>query len=243
MTRLPLAARLLLRLTDPRVREYLAGDLEESFAALRAADGMSRARRWSVRQALAAAVQHPWKPVATTRPRGDGLMRTMLQDLAFGVRMVRRQPSFSFVVVMTLALAIGANTVIFSFANVLLLRPLPLRDTATLGWIFAVDPHRGGDRGPLSIPEFLDYRASLTSFESIGASSRTSLTLTGRGDARRLAASRVSANLIDMWGLRMGLGRGFSPSADRPAPPEKSSSAITTGGTTSAATAGSSGRH
>src|SRR5258708_15083017 len=104
--------------------------------------------------------------------RREGLMRTVLQDLAFGVRMVRRQPTFSAVVVMTLALAIGANTVIFSFANVLLLRPLPLKDTQTLGWIFAVDPHMGGGRGPLSIPEFLDYRKTLTSFESLAASSR-----------------------------------------------------------------------
>ena len=55
-------------------------------------------------------------------------MRTLLQDLRYGARMVRRQPAFSAVVVMTLALAIGANTVIFSFANILLLRPLPLRD-------------------------------------------------------------------------------------------------------------------
>ena len=189
--RLPTAARVLLRFTDPRVREYLAGDLEESFAVLAATDGAPRARRWSVRQALAAALQHPWKPVAATRPRGDGLMRTLFQDLSFGVRMVRRQPTFSAVVVMTLALAIGANTVIFSFANVLLLRPLPLKDTQTLGWIFAVDPHMGGGRGPLSIPEFLDYRRTLTSFESLAASSRGNVTLTGRGDARRLTTSRV----------------------------------------------------
>ena len=192
---------MLLRLTDPRVREYLAGDLEETFSTMTAADGAAQARRWSVRQAFAAVVEHPWRPVAATRPLGDGLMRTFLQDLGFGVRMVRRQPSFSLVVIMTLALAIGANTVIFSFANVLLLRPLPMKDDRTLGWIFAVDPYRGGDRGPLSIPEFLDYRASLTSFESIAASTRASVTLTGRGDARRLVASRVSANLIDMWGL------------------------------------------
>ena len=154
--KLPIAARLLLRLTDPRVREYLAGDLEESFSVLAADEGLSSARRWSRRQALAAVVQHPWKPVAATRHRGDGLMRTLLQDFSFGTRMVRRQPTFSLVVVLTLALAIGANTVIFSFANVLLLRPLPLKDTQTLGWIFAVDPHRGGNRGPLSIAEFLD---------------------------------------------------------------------------------------
>jgi predicted permease len=214
--RLPIAARVLLRLTDPRVREYLAGDLEESFAALAATDGAPRARRWSVRQALAAARQHPWKPVAAARPRGDGLMRTFLQDLSFGARMVRRQPAFSLVVVMTLALAIGANTVIFSFANVLLLRPLPLKDTQRLGWIFAVDPHMGGARGPLSIPEFLDYRRTLTSFESLAASSRGNATLTGRGDARRLTTSRVTANLIDVWGARLQLGRSFSRAADTP---------------------------
>jgi putative ABC transport system permease protein len=145
----------------------------------------------------------------------------VLQDLAFGVRMVRRQPMFSLIVVMTLALAIGANTVIFSFANVLLLRPLPIKDTSTLGWIFAVDPHRGGNRGPLSIPEFLDYRQSLTSFESLVGSVRGNVTLTGRGDARRLTGSRVTANLIDVWGLRLQAGRGFSSGADTPgAPPE-----------------------
>jgi putative ABC transport system permease protein len=216
VSRLPRLARLLLRFTDPRVREFVTGDLEESFAARIAGEGARGARRWTCGQALSAALQHPWRPGNTNYVRGDGLMRTFLQDLRFGVRMVGRQPMFSAVVVMTLALAIGANTVIFSFANVLLLRPLPLRDTATLGWIFTVDPHRGGDRGPMSIPEFLDYRASLRSFESIGASTRTNVTLTGRGDARRLAASRVSANLIEMWGLRLSRGRGFSKSADVP---------------------------
>src|SRR5450759_1843928 len=111
------------------------------------------------------------------RAGGDGIMRTFLQDLFYGVRMVRRQPTFSAVVVMTLALAIGANTVIFSFANVLLLRPLPLKDTNTLGWIFAVDPHMGGNRGPLSIPEFMEYRKTLTSVETLGASFRTTVKL------------------------------------------------------------------
>jgi putative ABC transport system permease protein len=215
-TRLPALARVLLRLTDASVREFVAGDLEETFAAIAASDGAARARRWSYREALALVLQHPWKPGRGTRVKGDGIMRTFLQDLFYGVRMVRRQPGFSLVVVMTLALAIGANTVIFSFANILLLRPLPLKDTDTLAWIFAVDPHMGGNRRPLSIPEFMDYRKSLTSFEALGASCRTNATLTGRGDARRIAATRVSANLIDLWGVRLEMGRGFSPGADTP---------------------------
>jgi putative ABC transport system permease protein len=217
MSRLPLLARALLRLTDPRVREFVAGDLEEALCAISAAEGSRRARRWAIRQSLAAVAAHPWKP--SPRHTGDGLMRTLLQDLRYGVRMVRRQPAFSAVVVMTLALAIGANTVIFSFANVLLLRPLPLKDPSSIGWIFTVDPHRGGNRGSLSVPEFLDYRQSLTTFESLGGSTRASVVLTGRGDARRLQAMRVTANLSDVWGLRMQLGRGLTAGADRPGAP------------------------
>src|SRR5260221_2876022 len=194
MTRLPQLARVLLRLTDPRVREFIAGDLEEAFATLAQSDGEARAERWVRRQALAAAVQHPWKPGADPHPRGDGVMRTLLQDLVYGARTARRQPAFSLVVVLTLALAIGANTVIFSFANILLIRPLPLGDTGTLGWVFLVDPHTRGDRGQLSIAEFSDYRRSLTSFESLAASVRANRTLTGRGDARRLTATCVTAN-------------------------------------------------
>ena len=76
-------------------------------------------------------------------------MRTLMQDFRYGLRMVRRQPTFSLVVVMTLALAIGANTVIFSFANILMLRPLPLKDQDSLAWIFGIDPHRGGSDGRL----------------------------------------------------------------------------------------------
>jgi len=215
MTPLPLAARALLRCIDPLVREFVAGDIEEAFSRIAETDGQQRARSWALRQAAAAALQHPWKP-SRSRHTGDGLMRTLLQDLKFGARMVRRQPTFSAVVVMTLALAIGANTVIFSFANILLLRPLPLKSPETLGWLFNVDPHRGGDRASLSVPEFLDYRASLTSFDALGASTRASVVLTGRGDARRLQASRVSANLIDLWALKLQLGQSFTTGADTP---------------------------
>jgi putative ABC transport system permease protein len=213
---LPRLARLLLRLTHPRVREFISGDLEEAFATAARRDGAPAASRWATRQAAAAALQHPWSPPRRQQTRGDGVMRTLLQDLKYGARMARRQPMFSFVVVLTLALAIGANTVIFSFANILLIRPLPIADSGRVGWLALIDPHTRGDRVPLSIPEFMDYRRSLTSFDSLAASERSSVTLTGRGDARRLTASRVTANLIDVWGLRLLHGRTFSNDADRP---------------------------
>ena len=146
-------------------------------------------------------------------------MRTLLQDLEYGARMVRKQPVYSAVLVLTLALAIGANTVIFSFANVLLVRPLPVRDQNTLGWIFTLDPHHGTTRGSLSIPELLDYREGVSSFESLGATVRGTVTLSGRHEAQRLNASRVTANLPDIWGLEFALGHGFSRGADQPGAP------------------------
>ena len=98
-------------------------------------------------------------------------MGAFLQDIRYGARTIVGQPGFSLIIVLTLALAIGANTVTFSFTNILVLRPLPVKDQDTLGWIFMKDPQRGGDRGPSSIPDLLDYRASLTSFERIAATS------------------------------------------------------------------------
>jgi predicted permease len=143
-------------------------------------------------------------------------MRQLLQDLRYAGRIIRRQPGYSTLIVLTLALAIGANTVIFSFANVLALRPLPVKDQDTLGWIFLNDPQRGGDRGPLSIAELLDYRAAVQSFESIAGTTSGAVTLTGRGDAEALQASRVTANLHRTWGLTMHLGQTFGPADDQP---------------------------
>ena len=143
-------------------------------------------------------------------------MGALLQDLRYGARIVWRQPGYSLLIVLTLALAIGANTVIFSFANVLALRPLPIADQNTLGWIFLNDPQRGGTRGPLSVPELLDYRGSLQSFSSIAATTSAGFTMTGRGDAEALTGSSVTANLPETWGLQAQVGRTFAPGADLP---------------------------
>ena len=147
-------------------------------------------------------------------------MSTLLQDIRYGTRMVTKQPGFALIIVLTLALAIGANTVAFSFTNILVLRPLPVQDQDTLTWIFTMDPQRGGNRGLNSIPDFVDYRSALQSFSNIAASSPARYTLTGRGDAMPITASHVTANLIDTWGLRMALGRGFVAGEDAPGAPK-----------------------
>jgi putative ABC transport system permease protein len=217
MTSPPLA-RWLLKLVDPAIREFLAGDIDEGCDRIHRQRGAAAARRWAARQAAFAVLLNPWRPRRTLSDtvKGDGLMRTLLQDLQYGARMVRRQPGVSFIIVLTLALAIGANTVIFSFANILVLKPLPLRDQETLAWIFMMDPQRGGSRGNLSTPDLLDYRQSLRSFQGIAATSAGSYTMTGRGDAVPLTASRVTANLMDVWGLSTVAGRAFLPGEDAP---------------------------
>ena len=219
---LPLAARALLRLTDPAVREFIEGDLNEAFDArvergAGTANHFSDARRWAVRQAFRAAVTSPWRPRRDARfTRGDGFMKTLVQDVRYGFRMMRKQPGYSLVVVLTLALAIGANNVIFSFASLLALRPLPLANEKSLGWIFGIDPQTGNNRAGMSVPEFVDYRAALTTFAGLAATVRDTVTMTGHGDAERLDASRVTANIVSVWGIKMQLGRGFHQGADRP---------------------------
>ena len=147
-------------------------------------------------------------------------MRTFLQDLRYGIRVGLSQPGFSLTVVLTLALAIGANTVIFSFTNLLLLRPLPLHDQKTIAFIFMVDPQRGGDRGLVSIPDLLDYRSALTSFNNIAATTSASFTMSGRGDATALTGSRATANLFETWGLKMAAGQPFIRGDDLPGAPD-----------------------
>jgi len=113
-------------------------------------------------------------------------MAEFIRDLTYGWRMLRKRPAFTTLVVLTLALAIGANTLVFTFTNILLLRPLPVREPATLGWVFGVDPQRGNDRARVSAPDFLDYRRSLRSFSSLAA--RTEATL------GRLGVPRIGEN-------------------------------------------------
>ena len=143
-------------------------------------------------------------------------MTDLVRDLKYGWRMLRKRPVFALMVVVTLALAIGANTVVFTFTNLLLLRPLPVRDPATLGWVFGIDPQRGNDRARASAPDFIDYRRSLRSFSALAARSEATLTMSGRGDAERLAAAAVTANLFQVWGLRPKVGRLFRVGEDAP---------------------------
>src|SRR5271156_3453752 len=139
-------------------------------------------------------------------------MRTLIQDLRFGVRTLRKNPGFTAIAVLTLALGIGANTAIFSVVNGVLLRPLPFRDPSRLVLI--------AEKGPYPIistsyENYLDWRDQSHSFESMEATRSTSITLTGAGEPERLNVRMATAGLFSMLGINAQVGRTFLAEEDR----------------------------
>ena len=138
-----------------------------------------------------------------------------LQDVRFGFRALTKNPGYALVAIATLALAIGANTVIFSFANILVLKPLPLRDPDGLAWVFSTDPH-SGPRGRSSFADYQSLRDRAQTLESLAATTDDNVTLTGRGEPMRLYARQVTGNFFDVWGLRAAAGRLLRAGEDEP---------------------------
>jgi putative ABC transport system permease protein len=135
------------------------------------------------------------------------------------MRVLAASPGYSLAVVLTLALAIGANAVIFSFANVLAIRPLPIAEPEQLAWIYSLDPQRGNPRARSSYPDFVSWRDGLRSVEALAAVTADNVTMTGAGEPERLEVNRTSASLQPIWGLKMLSGRFYRPSEDAPGAP------------------------
>src|SRR5471030_1533441 len=104
------------------------------------------------------------------------------QDLRFGARMLVKDSGAALVIVLTLGLAIAANTIVFGLADLLLLRPLPIRNAARLITIFSQDRRQTDDRQPVSIPDYLEISAQATTLEGALALRTRPLSLTGSGE-------------------------------------------------------------
>ncbi|HUJ31526.1 MAG TPA: ABC transporter permease [Candidatus Acidoferrum sp.] len=139
-------------------------------------------------------------------------LETLMQDLRFGLRMLRKSPGFTAVAVLTLALGIGGNAAIFTVANALLLRPLPYANPQKLMMVYETNivDHRQED--VFSYPYFSRLRNHQHSFSGISAFAGDDFDMSGRGEPRQIAAGRVSWNFFDVLGVRPALGRDFSAS-------------------------------
>src|SRR5882724_9045678 len=133
-----------------------------------------------------------------------------VQDIRYGARMLRRTPGFSILAILCLTLGIGTNAAALSWIEGILIRPYPLvahqdRMVALSGTT------RGGERGGLSYPDFLDLEKNSTLFDSFIVDRITGTTLSTGDRAERSAGGIVSANYFEALGARPILGRGFGP--------------------------------
>jgi putative ABC transport system permease protein len=143
-------------------------------------------------------------------------MENLFQDLRYAVRMLFKNPGFTAVAVLTLALGIGANTAIFSVVNTVLLQPLPYKDPDRLMMVWEDDTKRGFPRDTPAAANYIDWRDQNQVFEGMAAIADASFNLTGVGEPERIDGRRVTANLFPLLGVEPGLGRAFTPEEDRP---------------------------
>src|SRR5438552_10415186 len=121
-------------------------------------------------------------------------MTTLWQDVRYGARMLLKNPGISLIVILALALGIGANTAIFSVVDAVLLRPLPYEESERL--VFLNETSKAMDEISVSYPNFTDWRNQNKVFEKIGVYNRSSYNLTGAGEAERIITGQVSADLF-----------------------------------------------
>jgi putative ABC transport system permease protein len=145
------------------------------------------------------------------------MMDTLLRDLRYVLRGMRRQPGFAAIAILTLALGIGANTAIFSVVNGVLLRPLPYDRADRLATIYGHWQLK--DRAELSESEYWDMREQARSFERIAAYADGSANLTGSGAPERLTVGYMTADALPVLGVAPVLGRTFTPAEDLPGQP------------------------
>ena len=145
-------------------------------------------------------------------------MNTLMHDLKYGSRMLVKSPGFTAVAVIALALGIGANTLIFSVVNAVMLRPLPFAEPARLMMLFHSYPKINLPRASVSPYGFLYYRDHAKSFSSLGAMTMYvgPQNLTGNGEPERVKTVMVSAGFFPTLGIAPKMGRTFLPEEDRP---------------------------
>src|SRR5712692_6341683 len=149
--------------------------------------------------------------------RGLPVVDSVLRDLRYGFRMLRRYPGFTVVAVVTLALGIGANTAIFSVVNAVLLHSFPYKDPNKL--VLLAEKRREMNLLALSYPDFVDWRSQNNVLESAGAVRRWNADLTGSGEPDRLQAAMVTAEIFPTLGIPPQFGRALVEDDDRTGAP------------------------
>jgi predicted permease len=157
------------------------------------------------------------EPIAPGKD-GTNYFSSIVQDIRYALRMLRKSPGFTAVAILTLALGIGANTAIFSVVNGVLLRPLAFQQSQQLCVIREIIPQltQFYPTFPANLSSFGIWQRELHSFENIGIADGISMDFVGRGGAIELPGVKVSSNLLDTLGVHPAFGRTFRPEEDQP---------------------------
>lgn len=151
--------------------------------------------------------------------RGLPLLEVFLQDLRFGARMLRKNPGFTLVAALTLALGIAANATIFSFVSAVLYKRPPVYDPDRVMVVYGTSAARGWGTSlsPISAPNYFTWKRENRVFSDLAAlEPYTSVNLTGRDEPERITANRVTANYFSVIGVAPELGRSFAAGEDQP---------------------------
>ena len=146
------------------------------------------------------------------------MFETFVQDVRYGLRSLRRSRGFALIVIVTMALGVGANTAIFSVVNGVLLKPLPYRNGDKLVVLHQQRPLAGVDDQAFSYQEILDYR-SARSLDGVVEFHDMWFILLGLDEPQRVGTGVVSANFFDVLGVKPLYGRGFVDADDSPGAP------------------------
>ncbi len=198
---------------DDRYRELIQGGASEVDAARIALNEITANERLS--RGLTA-IEHTHVPdfVLVGAERRRALFGGLDHDIRFALRKLRKNPGFTAIVILVLALGIGANTAIFSVVNGVLMRPLNYPSPDRLLEVFETTP----DLGQMSVayPNYVDWRREAKSFSGMGAYRGGDFNFTGAGEPEQISGLYVSASLFPVLGVSPMLGRNFLPEEDRP---------------------------
>jgi len=147
--------------------------------------------------------------------RGIPLIETTMSDARYALRTLRRNPGFTAVAALTLALGIGGNTAMFSVIHAVLLRPLPYPESERLVRVWTVFPSETVGRAASALPDYRAWRARNRTFAEMGAYHARQYNLTGVDRPDRLEGARLTAGIWSVLEVRPGLGRVFGPDAER----------------------------
>ena len=204
----------------PAEREYVVGDLEEGLASVRRLRGNRAARAWHRRQMVLSLGPNMIRRLRTRRPprvKGDPVLATIVQDVRYALRALRKTPAVTAAAAVSLALGIGATSTVFSVINGVMLRPLTYPDAHRMMLLSERTP--SGEPLSVSWANFQDWARDQRSFEAFGIYRTGTANLTGADRPERVPMAYGSSGMFSAVGLEPRMGRRFTAREDGPDAP------------------------